>query len=505
MATLLTCAAYTLAYPPFDGNALAWVALAPVAAVLMDPRVRFGLPTALLAGFAFGYVTSLAIVGYWSFIAARDFFARSTPFSVAFTLAVPLLSSGIALWYAGAFACIRLLATTGIATRIAGFACIWTAFEWMRATIGYGNPWGILGDALAPFRLVRQVADLGGVWMLTWLAAAFAACAATAWVERRAWPLLLCAAIVAGPCVYGWWRLETLARETSAHVPLRIGLVQPALGGRALWEPASADAHVEHLAGLSRSGELWDVDLIVWPENALPFLLDANAEREQALRALAVSLDAAIIAGGSRSATVAAGSARIFNSAFFFPMDGSAPLVSDKMRLMPYTETRPHWASWLGGSTWQGAYSQGDQPTLFPLLDQRIGSLMCFEAADPRLARRLVRDGATVLVNLSNDSWFDAGAGPEQHFVATRLRAVETHRPLVRVATTGVSAVIDATGDIMARLPTRQSAAALVEDVRPATVVTPYVRWGDWIVWLSMVAGAGILAVRLATGGRERY
>lgn len=504
VATLLTCAAYTLAYPPFDGNALAWIALTPVAAVLMDPRLRFGLPTAAAAGFAFGYLTSLAIVGHWSFLAARDFFGRSSGFSFAFTLAVPLLSSGVALWYGAAFVCIRLLAHSSALARIAGFACLWTSFEWMRAILGYGNPWALLGDALAPLRLVRQVAELGGVWLLTWIAAAFAASAAMAWTERRAWPLVLSVLLAASPCAYGWMRLEALE---AGHASLRIGLVQPSVGKSVLWDAAGADEHMQNLLDLSRSGELWDVDVIVWPENALPFLLDANPERAQTVRTLATTLDTAIIAGGSRSTSDQTGSVRVFNSAFYFPLDGGEPVASDKMRLMPYTETRPHWASWLAGSTWQGAYAEGDKPTLFAFYEQRIGSLMCLEAADPRLARRLTREGATVLVNLSNDSWFDAGAGPEQHFAATRLRAVETRRPLVRVATTGISAVVDATGHLMARLPARQSAVALVEDVRPSTATTLYVRWGDWVVWASMAMGAILLAAapaRVATTRRRR-
>ncbi|MBI5503756.1 MAG: apolipoprotein N-acyltransferase, partial [Deltaproteobacteria bacterium] len=449
----------------------------------------------------------LALVGSWSFLAARDYFAQPPWFAALFALSLPLTASGIALYYAAAFPCVRVLARlTGaeraarrgsdgtrpgtrsraiggtcartcahtwgrICARVCGFASIWTLCEAVRASLWMGNPWAKLGDALADSPLLAAAADLGGVWLLSWLAAAVSASVGVAWAERgnsrevrRA--LGVGAALLAFQFGYGGWSLSPSDSDASsaASAPvLRVAIVQAAIGKHALWKSDGPGDAFETQIALSRSAALAGADLVVWPENATTFLIDANPERRARLQGLARDLGAALLVGGSRSAAAPGGDVRVYNSAFLFRPGGDEPSVYDKRILMPYTEHVPAWAAALVGSSWQGAYGAGTVQVLFDVKGWKIAPLLCFESIYPGLAREAAQAGADLLVNLSNDSWFDQGAGPEQHFAMARLRAIENHLPLLRVATTGISALVDARGRLVQQLPSRRQEVALVE------------------------------------------
>lgn len=511
-ATTATVVLYTLAFPPFGPGMLALVALAPIAAVLLDARVAVRPWQALLAGAAFGSAACLALVGYWSFLAARDYFAQPAWFAALFALSLPASASAVALYYAAAFVCLAWLGCLAAAregslhraagaqrrglghvwTRICGFASIWTLCEMARASLWLGNPWAKLGDGLAGSPLLAAAADLGGVWLLSWLAAAVSASIGVAWSERgnprevhRA--LGAGAALLAFQIAYGCWSVLPADRDASAGSAasdaapvLRVAMVQAAIGKHSLWNNQGPGDAFETQIALSRSATLAGADLIVWPENATTFLMNANPERRTRLRGLARDLGAALLVGGSRSEAAPGGGVRVYNSVFLFPADGAEPGVYDKRLLMPYTEHVPAWAAALVGSAWQGAYGAGSAQVLFDVKGWKIAPLVCFEAIYPSLAREAAQAGADLLVNLSNDSWFDQGAGPEQHFAMARLRAIENHLPLLRVATTGISALVDARGRIVHQLPSRRQAVALVEVER-----------GPGVSWFTTVGAGG--------------
>src|SRR5690606_5808393 len=126
-----------------------------------------------------------------------------------------------------------------------------------------------------------------------------------------------------------------------------------------------------------------------------------------------------------------------------------------------------------------------------------LGALICYEALFPALARARVRDGADVLVNLSNDAWLDSGDGAAraQHFAMSVFRAVETRRPLVRASVGGISGFVTATGEVQDALPPGRG--VLRAAVVPGTTTTPYVRWGDaWIALGGVALGVGLLVGR---------
>jgi apolipoprotein N-acyltransferase len=132
----------------------------------------------------------------------------------------------------------------------------------------------------------------------------------------------------------------------------------------------------------------------------------------------------------------------------------------------------------------------------------RVGPSICFEAIRPGWFNGLVREGAEVLVNLTDDSWFIDGVGPAQHLEMTRLRAVETRRWLVRASNSGISAIIDPSGEIVASLPFG-TVGVLDHRIGLSNRRTPYVLCGDWIIIVSAITAVAAIAPRCRRGAGQ--
>jgi apolipoprotein N-acyltransferase len=199
--------------------------------------------------------------------------------------------------------------------------------------------------------------------------------------------------------------------------------------------------------------------------------------------------DTALLTGAPRAGE-RPGVAAIYNSAYLLTAAGVRG-VYDKRKLLPFVEQFPLRPQ-------DGPFLSGVSPTIFALAGTRFGALICYEAIYPELARDLVARGARWLVNLSNDSWFEAGAGPEQHYQIARFRAVENHVSLVRVTNSGISGVIDPSGREIAQLPGR-AAAALTVAVPIGAGDSFYQRHGDLFARLCIAVSAGLLLLRAIT------
>ena len=209
-----------------------------------------------------------------------------------------------------------------------------------------------------------------------------------------------------------------------------------------------------------------------------------RATRVRRSRSRALAARAPLLLGAPRSEE--RGAARLtWNSAWLLASDG-APHTYDKRRLLPFAETRP---LGLGVATGEsrdldpGSFAAGAAPGLLPLGSDVLGALICLEALYPEDARALARRGATVLVNLSNDGWYRGRGGAEQHFAGVVLRAVETRLPLVRSTSTGVSAIVDASGAVVAALPAGAAGVLAAAVPRGAPGASLYVRIGDAFAW----------------------
>lgn len=467
-ATLAAAALYTAAFAPLGWWPLAWLAPLPLALVLLDVRRPCTTAAAAGAGLVFAWAAALGLVGHWTFLAARDYFDKSSAVAAAFTLAVPWLGAGLPLCFAMAFAPLGLLRATTRWWRVAAFAASWCLADLLREHAGVGNPWLQLGHAFPADGGLAGLAGLavvGGVPLLSFCAAAVGASLAEALraapaAERaggsRAGASHACAsharargqaiAVVLVILALQWAAGTLLLRLPLEPGPvLRVGIVQAALAPEELWNRRRIDENFRRYLELTR--ELGDrrPQLVLWPENAVPLLLDADLDRSAALRALAAEMDTWILVGASRVAN-RDGRVALSNAAYLFAPDGSAERFYDKRRLLPLVEDH----AWPGfsGENAVGGFIAGEGPAVLEVGDLRVAVTLCFEALYGDAARAARRDGADVLLNLSNDAWFAVGAGRAQHVAMLPFRSLEAGLSLVRVANAGPGGWIDPRGRV---------------------------------------------------------
>ncbi len=464
----------TLLYPPFGFGVLAWLALAPLLVALDGATTWGGFGLGWLAG----AVGSLGVTGLWIYHAAHDYFGLSPLLAAAFTIATTQLFVGC---YFGLFG-IGVATLGKIRLRFLLVPAFLVTAEYARSHLLSGCPWDLLGHSQTNLRLI-QICDVSGVYGLSFLLALSAAAIAERQQRRAAVAVALTAALLA--LAYGQWRLTTLAR--GGFPVLSTTLVQANLPNQERGRPEFFSAHLDRYLALTnaRTGR---AGLIIWPENAVPFFLEENPALLAQITDDLRSQHAVLLTGAPRSDGVG-GTAALYNSAYLLDENGVRGSY-DKRVLLPFVERLPLRAD-------ETPYRRGTIPTLFSAAGAPFGTLICYEAIYPELAGGLVRRGARVLVNISNDSWFEAGAGPEQHYEIARFRAVENRVSLVRVTNSGVSGVIDPLGREIARLP-KGAATAQTVAVPIGPAGSFYTRCGD------VFAAACIAASLLAIAARVR-
>jgi apolipoprotein N-acyltransferase len=436
---------------------------------LIDGSQGLGARAALRAAFGAGWWWGFGffIAGLWwlgaAFLVEADKFAWALPFGV---LAVP---AGLGLFPALGFLLARAVWSPG-ATRILALAAGLGVAEWLRALALTGFPWNELGMVLGDHLMLAQIASIGGLHALTLLTVAIFATPATLADERRAtWfrePAFFALVALCAIAAFGALRLSATGAETVGGVKLRI--MQANVAQDANFRPENKDSILRRYLTLSdraTSPEISgvaDVTHLIWPESAFPFLVARDAS---ALSHIADLLHggATLIAGAARMAERAPGDRRnhYFNSIQVIDRGGNLLGRYDKARLVPFGEYMPFTDLFdrLGISGFvhiPGGFDPGRGPASLeapglPL----IWPMVCYESIFPAEIGSLLNDRprAGLILNVTDDAWFGLTPGPRQHFDQARLRSVEQGLPLVRAANTGISAVVDSAGRVIAELP----------------------------------------------------
>jgi apolipoprotein N-acyltransferase len=239
--------------------------------------------------------------------------------------------------------------------------------------------------------------------------------------------------------------------------------------------------------------------VVVWPESTIPLSYTETPIFREAIERLSSDHGIDIILGSV--ATDPARPQRIWNSAFLASR-GTTVGHYDKIRLVPFGEYVPlrrvlFFAEKLVHAVGEFEFGTNDAPLAGAM---KYGPAICYEVVYPQIARTQVRKGAEVIVTITNDAWYDGTSAPAQHLQQARLRAVETDRYLLRSATTGISAFVDPTGQLLSSLPMGRY-GIIYARFQARHGITPYVRLGDWFAW-GAVAVVLIALVRRVLSSR---
>lgn len=364
---------------------------------------------------------------------------------------------------------------------------LWVLFEWTRGWFLTGFPWLNLGYSQVGTPLAGYAPWFGVYGVSFFCALSAGLLAASARVPEKIPGLFL--PLFVAIWIAGWFagKLEWVQ---PAGQPLPVTLIQGNVPLDSKWQPGSRRAIMERYLALSMQAPR--SDLIVWPESAIPAVLDeidpAYLENLQRLgRARRTDFVLGVVERDRNDR-------RYYNSVISV---GAFPGTYRKQHLVPFGEYPPldPLFRWLMRNLQipMSDFSAGppDQPPLMAA-GQKIGVSVCYEDAFGEEAIRALPQ-ASLLVNVSEDAWFGDSFAPHQRLQMARMRALETGRPMLRAANTGPSAVIDRRGEVLARSPQFQ-AHALTATVQPMQGATPYVRFGNWPV-ISLLAFVAIAAV----------
>ncbi len=450
--------------------------------------------SAFLPGFTFGLILFLVGLFWMNEIGALPWFVlaciQALPFALM-TLVCAVLMLRLPVW-----------------ARPLAFAALWTLAEWARTQGKLAFPWFMLSSSQVRALPLAQIVDITGQWGLSFAIATVNGLLGEAWQKRKVGqPLRFIAAagaIIGVLLAYGipqYQRYDSLPTDGP-------GTRAVAVAQGSFSKNYSGDGATEALAtylDLSRDAAVANPrpELILWPETVVPFGLMNSQVAHDAVTRLARDQRTALLVGTTHMDA----QDNYYNSAALINAQGEIVARYDKIRLVPVGEFFP-----LRGLL-KSIYARYGVPdrdmTSGPLghsltLDSaegrrplRLGPMICYESVFPDYARAQARDGAQILTLVTSDQTFGTSAGPYQHADQSAIRAIETRRPLVRAASTGVSEFINPAGRVTASLGLNER-GVLSRQITPRTELTLFVQWGDWFVWLcgAIVVAAVVMAIR---------
>lgn len=435
-----------------------------------------------LAAFGLGWTAGVGFFAAGMFWIVDPFLVEADTFGWLAPVALVGMAGGLALFWGAGFALARLAWRPGFA-RVVLLASAWTLVEFARSHVLTGFPWALPAYAWVETPVI-QAASLVGPHGLSFLA--LVAGLAPGLLDRGGLGLAL--GLVAAGWGFGAWRLEQPAPVRDPSLMVR--LVQPNAAQAEKWLPGKDAEFVQRHLALTRAPALRKPDVTIWSETAVSFLLDRDPFAQVEM-ADAVGPSGRLILG-IRRVEVDDDRQRWFNSLAALAPDGSVLARYDKHRLVPFGEYIPlaGIAARLGipalTTLTRSGFTPGPGPAVLsvPGLPPFL-PLICYEAIFPQDLHR--PDRPDWLVQITNDAWFGKASGPYQHFAQARIRAIEQGLPLARAANTGISAMIDARGQVVASLGLGLSGT--VDTLLPAALPpTLYARSGDLPALIAIVS-----------------
>ncbi|OGR90890.1 MAG: apolipoprotein N-acyltransferase [Elusimicrobia bacterium RIFCSPLOWO2_01_FULL_59_12] len=504
--SLLSVLLYILSFPKFNFHWLAWIALVPLVCATAGLKPK----RAFLIGWAAGTLAYAGLL-YWIVITFRS--AQQS-----FFLAVPcwlLLSAYLGLYW-GAWTA-WTAGKTGTSRLAFPFfaAAAWATLEYIRTYLFSGFPWTLLGDSQWRHLPLIQMASITGVYGVSflvvlvnaavaffinrdvtpakagvqgrqrhWIPARQTAVGPSAGVVWRTASAGMTALILLGCYGFGVYRLRIFSMEATAP-SLKVALLQGSIDQYQKWDSRYIqDIQHTYEELLSETARV-NPDLIIWPETSVPGYLMEDPDLTNWLRGVIQRTGTHHLVGAPSRAP----GGRAYNTAFSLSPRGETLGLYAKQHLVPFGEVVPLsrlLGRWIRVLNDLGGFAAGERSPVLPSSIGPIAVNICYEAIFPDLVRRGVRQGAGVIVNLTNDGWYMRTAAPHQHFIPNVFRAVENGRWVLRANNTGITGLINPAGRVVSASP------VFVRDVVTGTVsprsdLTFYTRHGDVFAWASLL------------------
>lgn len=493
MLSILSGLCLVFSFSPFNFFPLAWVALVPLLTALSGKSIRSSLMLGLISGTVFFLGTI-----YWVFHSM--YFYGYLPIAVSISILV-LLCLYLGLYFGIFAALFTYISKNSRIPAVLLVPILWVTLEYGRTYVLTGYPWALLGYSQHNFLTLIQVADITGIYGVSFLVAASNGLIIDAVINLKkpegpflTWksPLVpaiaLYAVIIAAVLFYGREQLDVPDQEKH----MKVSVIQGNIDQHKKWDSRVQQEIIDTYTRLTEGVAGESSDLVVWPETAVPFTFGADKNFTDSLLSFQKKQGQYLLFGSVLAKDMNGG---VSNSAVLLSPEGRTLSIYDKIHLVPYGEYVPlrkllPFVDKLTGGI--GDFIPGEERVVMNTPFANIGNLICYEIIFSNLVRQFVHNGANVLVTITNDAWFGNTSAPSQHFASAVFRAVENRVPVVRAANTGISGFIDSRGRVLNKSDVFVE-AALTEEISIGNKQSFYTKYGDIFVFICIAATAFML------------
>lgn len=484
LLTISSAILLTLAFPKYDIWVLAWAGLIPLFFVVSRNNRRRVFLWCWFSGSLFYFLTV-------NWITQTMTQYGGMPLWLSFMVLL-LLSVYLGL-YTGLFGylCKLLSDKTSIPLPVTA-PLLWVSLEFLKAHLISGFPWASLGYSQYKFLHVIQIADITGVYGVSFLIVAVNAALFGLFMLRKERVLRNRIRIISISSVvflfvlslcYGYYRLSRDYDSTDRGV--KIAVLQGNIPQNLKWDSSFKRRTVDIYKRLTNEAAGHNPDLVIWPETAAPFFFQEESQYRDEIFDIASAGHTYLLFGNPAYEITDNNVQNMLNSAYLISPERETLARYDKIHLVPFGEYVPlskilFFIEKITEGT--GDFTSGRDYVVMELPQGKFGVVICYEVIFPELVRKFVRDGAGFMITITNDAWFGKTSAPYQHFTMAVFRSVENRIYFARSANTGVSGFISPKGEIQQASPIFEE-SLLIRNIFPSDTKTFYTKHGDMFAY----------------------
>ncbi len=473
-----------LSFPKYEFHYLIWISIVPLLYALREKNFS----EAFFIGLTAGLVYNIGVIYWVSFVIVHYGYL---PLYVGISTMV-LLALYLSLYVSIFSVTVVYFSRRGI-REIYSAPIVWAILEYIKSHLLTGFPWENLAYSQYGIKLLIQISDITGIYGITFLIVFINCIVYDLLVTGSRGKILpelvsgiIIVALIGG---YGVYRIESVQDSLKDAKTVNVSLIQGNIDQSIKWDPQYQSDTLRIYRELSIEASKSEPRLIVWPETAVPFYFQNIDKKHRDILDIAKNAGSYLLFG-SPSYVRKNERYLLKNSAYMVSPKGDIVGSYDKMHLVPFGEYVPlkkllfFVEKLVVGA---GDFIPGKGIVPLSMDGKKIGVLVCYEGIFPEISAEYRGKGAMLLVNITNDAWYGRTSAPYQHLTMAAFRAVENRLYLVRAANTGISAIVDPTGEIISRTGLFER-SVLNGRVRLLNYGTFYETYGDVFIYLCVAS-----------------